>query len=108
MVLKDAEQRLVTLRSNLQKVTPNDAEGSRCYSMIKHSEGQEDGLALFSYFLTLMSFFLCHIRSNRDLHGGERSGEPVWGEQRVVCRNEQPWEVIRNGRYAHYFIYCGR
>lgn len=46
-----------------------------------------------------MNLLLCPIRSDRDLHGGQRSGQPVWSQERLVRRDEQPREVIRNGRY---------
>lgn len=54
----------------------------------------------------LIHFNACSLsctRSGGDLHGGEGGGEPVRGEERAVRRNEQPREVVRNGRYAQQF-----
>lgn len=88
------------------KVPPIDAETAGCYSHHNVTVNQPGWLLGLLFFLYSNVIFLVLIRSNRDLYCGERSGEPIWGEEWVVCRNEQPWEVIRNGRYAQHFIYC--
>lgn len=76
------------------------AERAQCYRHHHVTMNHPGWLDVF-----IISLFFVPIRSNRDLNGGERSGEPIWGEEWVICRNEQPREVVRNGRYAQHFIY---